>query len=207
MIKFDGWFRRRTLRVPNLTFGVNRYYFRRLKICQWSDKAVWNDSFSFHFVGLTITNIIDLSIWRLRFKQLYMYHVHNDPIFTNRFHCKRNFALWKFRPGEISRVRVIAMAQFRGCKFSLRRNFGKTKVTFASVDTKFQQDDSEISLDSTKIRELFDEILSNFRENKERKTPSFVCISFAQYCGLRIYSHQVGVAFSVLCFVYVLVAV
>ena len=116
MIKFDGWFRRRTLRVPKLTFGVNRYYFRRLKICQWSDKAVWNDSFSFNFVGLTITNIIDLSIWRLHFKQLYMYHVHNDPIFTNRFHCKRNFALWKFRPCGISRVRVIAMVQFRGCQ-------------------------------------------------------------------------------------------
>ena len=90
---------------------------------------------------------------------------------------------------EISRVRILAMAKFRWCKFSLRRNFGKTKVTFASVDTKFQKDDSEISLDSTKIRELFDEILSNFRENKERKTPSFVCISFAQYCGLSIYSH------------------
>ena len=178
MIKFDGWFRRRTLRVPKLTFGVNRYYFRRLKICQWSDKAVWNDSFSFHFVGLTITNIIDLSIWRLRFKQLYMYHVHNDPIFTNRFHCKRNFALWKFRPGGISRVRVIAMVQFRGCQFSLRLNFGKTKVTFASVDAKFQQDDSEISPDSTKIRERFDEISLNFRENKERKR-----ISFAQHCG------------------------
>ena len=107
-----------------------------------------------------------------------MYHVHNDPIFTNRFHCKRNFALWKFPPGEISRVRVIAMAQFRGCEFSLRRNFGKTKVTFASVDAKFQQDDSEISPDSTKIRERFDEISLNFRENKERKR-----ISFAQHCG------------------------
>ena len=201
MINFDGWFRRRTLRVPNLTFGVNRYYFCRLKICQWSDKAVWNDSFSFHFVGLTITNIIDLSIWRLRFKQLHV------PC-TQRSDLYKPLPLQaKFRPGEISRVRILAMAKFRWCKFSLRRNFGKTKVTFASVDTKFQQDDSEISLDSTKIRELFDEILSNFRENKERKTPSFVCISFAQYCGLRIYSHQVGVAFSVLCFVYVLVAV
>ena len=205
MIKFDGWFRRRTLRVTNLTFGVNRYYFRRLKIYQWSDKAVWNDSFSFHFVGLTITNFIDLSIWRLRFKQLYMYHVHNDPIFTNRFHCKRNFTLWKFRPSEISRVRVIAMAQFRGREFSLRLNFGKTKVTFASVDAKFQQDDSEISPDSTKICERFDEISSNFRENKERKTPNFVCISLAQYCGLSIYSHQSGV--TVPCSVYVLVAV
>ena len=116
-----------------------------------------------------------------------------------------NFANSNFRPGEISQVRIFDVAKFRGCEFSLRRNFGKTKVTFASVDAKFQQDDSEISPDSTKIRERFDEISSNFRENKERKTPNFVCISLAQYCGLSIYSHQSGV--TVLCSVYVLVAV
>ena len=108
---------------------------------------------------------------------------------------------------EISLCGNFALAKFRECEFSLRRNFGKTKVMFASVDAKFQQDDSEISPDLTKIRERFDEISSNFRENKERKTPTFVCISFAQYCGLSIYSHQSGVAFSVLCSVYVLVAV
>ena len=101
-----------------------------------------------------------------------------------------NFANSNFHPGEISQVRIFDVAKFRGCEFSLRRNFGKTKVTFASVDAKFQQDDSEISPDSTKIRERFDEISSNFRENKERKTPNFVCISFAQFCGLSIYSHK-----------------
>ena len=107
----------------------------------------------------------------------------------------------------VSIASEMSLWKFRQCKFSLRRNFGKTKVTFASVDAKFQQDDSEISPDLTKIRERFDEISSNFRENKERKTPNFVCISFAQYCSLSIYSHQSGVAFSVLCSVYVLVAV
>ena len=132
-----------------------------------------------------------------------MYHVHNDPIFTNRFHCKRNFALWKFPPGEISRVRVIAMAQFRGCEFSLRRNFGKTKVTFASVDAKFQQDDSEISPDSTKIRERFDEISREQRTQNTELRLHFFCTAL----WLSIYSHQSGVAFSVLCSVYVLVAV
>ena len=163
MIKFDGWFRRRTLHVPNVTFGVNRYYFRRLKICQWSDKAVWNDSFSFHFVGLTITNIIDLSIWRLRFKQLHV------PC-TQRSDLYKPFPLQaKFRPGEISRVRILAMAKFRWCKFSLRRNFGKTKVTFASVDTKFQQDDSEISLDSTKIASSLTKFCRIFARTKNAK--------------------------------------
>ena len=57
-----------------------------------------------------------------------------------------NFANSNFRPGEISQVRIFDVAKFRGCEFSLRRNFGKTKVTFASVDAKFQQDESEISL-------------------------------------------------------------
>ena len=107
MIKFDGWFRRRTLHVPNVTFGVNRYYFRRLKICQWSDKAVWNDSFSFHFVGLTITNIIDLSIWRLRFKQLHV------PC-TQRSDLYKPFPLQaKFRFVEISLVQIFAPTKFR----------------------------------------------------------------------------------------------
>ena len=50
------------------------------------------------------------------------------------------------------------------------------------MDAKFRQDDNEISFDLTKICERFDEISSNFRENKERKTPNFVCLSFAQYC-------------------------
>ena len=57
-----------------------------------------------------------------------------------------NFANSNFRPGEISQVRIFDVAKFRGCEFSLRRNFGKTKVTFASVDAKVQQDESEISL-------------------------------------------------------------
>ena len=178
MIKFDGWFRRRTLRVPNLTFGVNRYYFRRLKICQWSDKAVWNDSFSFHFVGLTITNIIDLSIWRLRFKQLYMYHVHNDPIFTNRFHCKRNFALWKFRPCEISRVRVIAMTQFRGCEFSLRRNFGKTKV----ISTRWQLNFAWLNENSRALWRNFVEFSREQRtQNTDLRLPFFCTVLWFEH--------------------------
>ena len=66
--------------------------------------------------------------------------------------------------------------------------FRSAKRNFASVDATFRQDDSEISFDSTKIRERFDETswrnFVEFRENKERKTPNFVCISFAQYCIL-----------------------
>ena len=157
MIKFDGWFRRRTLRVPNLTFGVNRYYFRRLKICQWSDKAVWNDSFSFHFVGLTITNIIDLSIWRLRFKQLYMYHVHNDPIFTNRFHCKRNFALWKFRECELSLWRNFAVANFRSDEISAKRKLRSLQWmrNFNKMTAKFRLTQRKFASALTKFRRIF----------------------------------------------------
>ena len=61
-----------------------------------------------------------------------------------------NIASAKFLPGEISRVRIFAMAKFCRCEFSLCRNF-------ASVDAKFHQDNSEISFDSTKIRESLDE--------------------------------------------------
>ena len=70
-----------------------------------------------------------------------------------------NIADANFRPCEISRVRIFAMAKFASanlhygeisrCEFSLRKNFGKTK---------FHQDNSEISFDSTKICESFDEI-------------------------------------------------
>ena len=163
MIKFDGWFRRRTLPVPNLTFGVNRYYFRRLKICQWSDKAVWNDSFSFHFVGLTITNIIDLSIWRLRFKQLYMYHVHNDPIFTNRFLCTRNFASASYRYGAISGVRIFAPTKFRqnesyvrfsGCEISTswQRNFAWLNENSRALWRNFVEISREQRTQNTELR-------------------------------------------------------
>ena len=163
MIKFDGWFRCRTLLVPNLIFGVNRYYFRRLKIWKWSDKGIWNDSFSFHFLGLTITKILDLSILK------------TSP-WAITCTCIANTTIQSLQPvsiaSEISVCGNFALAKFCVCQFSLWRNF-------ASVDAKFCQDDSEIS--------------SNFRENKELKepkTPNFVCISFAQYCSLSIYCHH-----------------
>ena len=35
---------------------------------------------------------------------------------------------------------------------------------------------------SERFDESRGEISSNFRENKERKSPNFVCISFEQYC-------------------------
>ena len=58
MIKFDGWFRPRTLTCADLIFEVNKYYFRGLKIRKWTDKGVWNYLFSFHFVP-----IVSLSIY------------------------------------------------------------------------------------------------------------------------------------------------
>ena len=67
-----------------------------------------------------------------------------------------NFAAANFRPGEISRARIFAIAKFRSCEFSLHEI--SAKRNFASVDAKFRQDDSEISFDLTKIRERFDKI-------------------------------------------------
>ena len=101
---------------------------------------------------------------------------------TTRFHCNRNFALWTFRQYEFSPWRNFAGANFFSDENSAKWN------SF-SVDAKFRQDDSEISFDSTKIRERFDEISSNFRESKERKTPNLVLhsISFAQYCTRNIF--------------------
>ena len=81
---------------------------------------------SLRWAGLTITNILDLSICRLRFKQLQQcidlnkgsYHPSLPPI----------------RSGEISPVRSFAMA---------------------IVDAKFRHDNGESSFGSTKIRERF----------------------------------------------------
>ena len=147
MIKFDGWFRRRTLHVPNVTFGVNRYYFRRLKICQWSDKAVWNDSFSFHFVGLTITNIIDLSIWRLRFKQLHVPCTQRSDLYKPfplqakfrecEFSLWRNFAGANFRSDEISAKRKLRSLQWKRNFKKMTAKFRLTQRKFASSLTKF----------------------------------------------------------------------
>ena len=144
MIKFDGWFRRRTLLVPNLIFGVHRHYFRRLKIWKWSDKGVWNDSFSFHFVGLTITNILDLSIWRLRFKQLYVHvqqtqrsdHYNPFPLQAKFRQCRCKFSLWRnFSGCEISAgwqrnfvwLNENSRALWRNFVLKFRRIFARTK--------------------------------------------------------------------------------
>ena len=101
---------------------------------------------------------------------------------ATRFHCNRNFALRTFCQYEFSPRRNFAGANFFSDENSAKWNF-------ASVDAKFRQDDSEISFDSTKIHERFDEISSNFRESKERKTPNLVLhsISFAQYCTRNIF--------------------
>ena len=103
----------------------------------------------------------------------------------------------KFRFGEISPMRIFSLAKFCGCEFSLWRSkisrvriFSPTKIrrneislqwmrNFAKIRAKFRLTQWKFASALTKFR---GEISSNFRENKERKTPNFVCISFAQYC-------------------------
>ena len=168
-------------------------------------------SFSFFFffvklnsltrVALTITNVLDLSIWRLRFKQLHVQVQQTQQstrvFITTGFHFQRislcgnialakfrgcEFSLWpnfagaNFRYGEISLERIFAIPKFRQNEISLQlmRNFAKITAKFRLTQRKFASA-------LTKIRS---EISPNFRENKERKTTNFVCISFAQYCTI-----------------------
>ena len=118
-----------------------------------------------------------------------------------------NIANANFRPREISRVRIFAMAKFRGCEFSLWPNFAGANFrygeisleqifaipkfrqneislqlmrNFAKITAKFRLTQRKFASALTKIRS---EISPNFRKKKERKTPNFVCISFAQYCS------------------------
>ena len=94
----------------------------------------------------------------------------------------RIFAGANFRSGEILRVRIFVMAKFRQKEISLQwmRNFAKITAKFCLTQQKFASA-------LTKIR---GEISSNFRENKERKTPNFVSISFAQCCMLSYLSKE-----------------
>ena len=87
-----------------------------------------------------------------------------------------NFAGANFRYGEISLERIFAIPKFWQNEISLQlmRNFAKITAKFRLTQRKFASA-------LTKIRS---EISPNFRENKERKTPNFVCISFAQYCSI-----------------------
>ena len=107
---------------------------------------------------------------------MYMYSKHNDPIITTRFHCKRNFALWKFRQGEFSPWRSFASANFRYGEISENEISLQWMRNFAKMTAKFRLTQRKYASALTKFR---GEISSNFRENKERKTPNFVCISFA----------------------------
>ena len=128
----------------------------------------YQHTWPFNFEDFTLSNY------------MYMYKKHNDPIITTRFHCKRNFALWKFRQSEFSPWGGFASANFRYGEISENeislqwmRNFAKTTAPrltqrkYASALTKFRG-----------------EISSNFRDSKERKTPNFVCISFL-FCNLK----------------------
>ena len=96
-------------------------------------------------------------------------------MYSKRNHCQRNFASWKFRQCEFSTWQNFASANFRYGEISRMRIF---------TPTKFRQDMTAKSrLTQQKfasaLTKFFGEILSNFWENKERKTP---CTSFAQYC-------------------------
>ena len=95
---------------------------------------------------------------------------------SSEFSPSRNFAGANFRYGQILPVRIFAMAKFRQNEISLQlmRNFAKITAKFRLTQRKFASA-------LTKIRS---EISPNFRENKERKTTNFVCISFAQYCTI-----------------------
>ena len=75
---------------------------------------------------------------------------------------------------EISQLRIFASADFRYCEISLQwmRNFAKMTEKFRLTWRKF----------ASALTKFRGEISSNFCEIKERKTPNFVCISFAQYC-------------------------
>ena len=132
---------------------------------------------------------------------MYKYSKRNNP--NEGFHYNPLPFPAKFRFVEILPMRIFALAKFRGCEFSLWRNFAganfrhgeiSAKRNFASVDAKFRQDNSEILLTQRKfasaLTKIRGEISSNFRENKERKTPNFVCISFAQYCMLSYLSKE-----------------
>ena len=112
--------------------------------------------------------------------------------FSSEISLCGNIANVNFRPREISRVRIFAMAKFRWCEFSLWRNFAGANFrypeislqfmrNFVKITAKFRLTQRKFASTLTKIRS---EISPNFRENKERKTPNFVCISFAQYCIL-----------------------
>ena len=99
---------------------------------------------------------------------------YNPPLLPAKFRFVEIFAAANFRPGEISRVRIFAIAKFRQNEISLQwiRNFAKMTTKFRLTPRKF----------ASALTKFRGEISSNFRENKERKTPNFVCISFAQYC-------------------------
>ena len=86
---------------------------------------------------------------------MYKYRKRNNP--NKGFHYNPLPFPAKFRIVEISPLRIFA---------KITAKFRLTQRKFASALTKFRG-----------------EISSNFRENKERKTPNFVCISFARYCN------------------------
>ena len=127
---------------------------------------------------------------------MYKYSKRNIP--NEGFHYNPLPFPAKFRFVEISPMRIFALAKFRGCEFLLWRNFagenfrhGEISLqwmrNFAKITAKFCLTQRKFASALAKIR---GEISSNFRENKERKTPNFVCISFAQSCMLSYLSKE-----------------
>ena len=115
-----------------------------------------------------ITNILDLSIWRLRFKQLHQYKYSKRNNLNKGFHYNPLSFPSKFRFVEISPMRILALAKFRQNKISLQwmRNFTEIRAKFRLTQRKFASA-------LTKLCRIF------ARTKNEKHRISTVCISFS----------------------------
>ena len=114
---------------------MKRFIF--VPFCRFND---YQHTWPFNFEDFALSNY------------MYMYSKHNDPIITTRFHCKRNFGLWKFLQSEFSPCRSFAIANFRYGEISENeislqwmRNFAKMAAKFRRIFARTKNQKHRIS--------------------------------------------------------------
>ena len=132
-------------------------------------------------VSLTITNILELSIWRLRLKQSHV-QVQQTQRSEQRVFITTLLPLpAKFRFVEILPMRILTLAKFRRHEFSLQWMWN-----FAKITAKFRLTQRKFVSTLTKFRA---EVFARTKNEKHRISFAFllhstVCSAVRWVCGM-----------------------
>ena len=113
--------------------------------------------------------------------------------FSSEISLCGNITNANFRPREISRVRIFAMAKFRWCEFSLWRNFAGANFRYPEISLQFMRNFVKITakfrLTQRKFVAKFRRIFARTKNEKRRISFAFLLHSTV-FCYRRIHERN-----------------